>query len=109
MKFAIQNIHFNLPDLARRINYKPIGYTDKGELNSVRPIAGDYPRFHAYILEGKDSVEFSLHLDQKRPVYEGSTAHSGDYDSDIIQEEARRIKEILASAKPPRKNPFAPD
>jgi len=109
MKFSISNPHFNLPDLARRISYKPIGYTERKELNAVRSIAGDYPRFHAYITEEKGMVNFSLHLDQKRPVYEGSTAHNGDYDSEIVQEEAKRIKEILASAKPGKVNPFAPD
>ncbi|OGZ53654.1 MAG: hypothetical protein A3B25_01240 [Candidatus Ryanbacteria bacterium RIFCSPLOWO2_01_FULL_48_26] len=109
MKFTISNTHYNLSDLARRISYKPIGHTEHGELNAVRPLSGDYPRFHAYILEGKGGIEFSLHLDQKRPSYEGSTAHSGDYNSDLIQEEARRIQEVLASAKPVKKNPFFPD
>ncbi len=107
MKFNIAGQHYNLNDLSRRINYKPLGYTDRGELNCVRSISGDYPRFHAYITEGKGTIEFSLHLDQKRPVYEGTTAHSGDYDSDVVKGEAQRIQEILASAKPMRKNPFS--
>ncbi len=106
MKFTISNAHYNLNNLARKINYKPIGYTERGELNAVRPLAGDYPRFHAYIFDGKEGIEFSIHLDQKRPSYEGSTAHSGDYDSELVQEEAKRIQEMLASAAPMKKNPF---
>ena len=109
MKFDIPDPHFNLPDLARRINYKPLGYTEAGELSAVRPLAGDYPRFHTYIIPRQDTLEFRLHLDQKRPSYEGSTAHGGDYESDVVQGEAARIRAVLADAKPAKKNPFFPD
>ena len=54
-----------------------------------------YPRFHLYIKKEKGELVINLHLDQKRPVYKGSTAHSGEYDSPIVQQEAERIKQIL--------------
>ena len=97
----------NINTLVRQLGYKPLGYTDKGELNCVRPLGADYPRFHIYLKEEKASIRFSIHLDQKRPSYEGSTAHSGDYDSDIVKDEARRIQTMLVSATPARKNPFS--
>ena len=108
MVFELKNnARENINTLVRQFGYKPLGYTDKGELNCVRPLGANYPRFHIYIKEGGDSIRFNIHLDQKRPSYEGSTAHSGDYDSDIVKEEAKRIQAMLASAKPAKKNPFS--
>ena len=51
-----------------------------------------YPRFHVYIKESSDSVIFDLHLDQKRPIYEGVTAHSGEYDGEVVEREGARIR-----------------
>ena len=85
----------NLQAIMRRLGYKPIGYSDRGELNCVRPIAGDYPRFHAYIKEEKDKLIFNIHLDQKRPTYGRETAHSGDYESETVREETEYIKQVI--------------
>ena len=79
----------------RRVNYKPFKVTERGELNCVRPIQGDYPRFHIYAKEEGDQIVINLHLDQRKTSYEGSHAHSGDYDSETVREEADRIKNIL--------------
>ena len=38
---------------------------------------------------------FNLHLDQKKPTYEGHVAHSGEYDGELVEEEAERIRRIL--------------
>jgi len=51
---------------------------------------GIYPRFHVYI-NSEDPLILNLHLDQKQASYEGQTAHSGDYDSDLVKQEAQRI------------------
>ena len=61
-----------------------------------------YPRFHIYIEEVKPRTDsqsefgagviFDLHLDQKRPIYEGVTAHSGEYDGEVVEREAERIR-----------------
>lgn len=79
----------------RRIGYNPIDVSDRGELNCVRPIHGDYPRFHIYAREEKSEIVINLHLDQKKPSYAGSHAHAGDYDSETVKEEANRIKSLL--------------
>jgi len=91
MTFKISDLQKNLLGLARDIGYKPIAKTERGELNCVRPLGGAYPRFHLYLKEEGETMVFNLHLDQKRPVYEGVTAHSGDYDSEVVKEEAERI------------------
>ena len=51
-----------------------------------------YPHFHIYIEEEDDRLIFNLHLDQKKPSYAGSSAHSGEYDGELVEKEAERIK-----------------
>ncbi len=95
MIFRVNNFGYNLPAFARKLNYRPLGYTEKGELNCVRPLGADYPRFHIYMIETPEVITLSLHLDQKKVSYEGATAHSGDYESETVKAEAARIKEII--------------
>ena len=96
MTFRFNNLNYNLTDLSRRFGYHVIAETDRGELNCVRPLQGqNYPRFHIYMSETKEIVTLNIHLDQKKPVYDGQTAHSGDYDSEVVKEEMERIKNIL--------------
>lgn len=54
-----------------------------------------YPRFHIYVEEIGDKVSFNLHLDQKRPSYGSTAAHSGEYDSELIKQEVERLKSFL--------------
>ena len=51
--------------------------------------------FHIYLEEDDPDLILNLHLDQKRPSYEGATAHSGEYEGKIIEDEIERIKQIL--------------
>lgn len=57
--------------------------------------SGRYPRFHMYLKEDEDKIEFSLHLDQKKAMYAGQHAHSAEYDGPIVQGEIERLKEML--------------
>ncbi len=73
---------------------------ERGELAFARPLSSagsGYPRFHIYVNMEKFPRETSLnlHLDQKKPVYSGTTAHSGEYDGAIITNEIERLKKIL--------------
>ncbi len=92
MKFSIKRKD-NTTNMMRRIGY----HFKKGDNPSFyRPLdRGDFPRFHIYLKEKDDEIIFNLHLDQKRPVYKGSSAHSGEYDSDVVKKETERIKGIL--------------
>jgi len=54
-----------------------------------------YPRFHLYLKIENGNLIFDLHLDQKRPIYKGTTAHSGEYSGEIVGKEAKRIKQIF--------------
>jgi len=51
-----------------------------------------YPRFHLYVNESGENWVFNLHLDQRATVYEGVTAHAGEYDGEVVEKEAERIR-----------------
>lgn len=95
MKFVVKETKENIVNLSRKLGYRPISRS-KGEFNCVRPLSGrDYPRFHLFIKEEKDELTFNLHLDQKRPSYSGSPAHSGEYEGELVGKERERIKKII--------------
>ena len=98
MEFKIKGpLKDNVYNFSRKIGYHYVGKTQRGEYNLIKPIGGDaFPRFDLYFtLEIAGDIVFRLHLDQKRTIYRGSTAHSGEYDGEILAKEAQRIKELL--------------
>lgn len=97
MTFNIENSGGNLITLIRKIGYY-FQHEDEKTRQSVfsRPLApSGYPRFHLYIKQEEKNLVFNLHLDQKRPIYQGSAAHSGEYDSPLVGQETQRIKQLL--------------
>ncbi len=66
----------------------------KSEFVFVRP-PRDYPRFHLFLKVEDEKLIFNLHLDQKRPIYKGTPAHSGEYEGETVEKEAGRIKVML--------------
>jgi len=36
-----------------------------------------------------------LHLDQKKPSYQGQTKHSGEYEGELVEVEKARILQLL--------------
>lgn len=98
MKFIIKTTE-SLLGLDRKLGYKLLGERNK-EYNFVRPIGDNrYPRFHMYVTAQKGELFFNLHLDQKQPSYEGHTAHSGEYDGELVAREAERIKRIMNATR----------
>ena len=97
MEFQITKPSETAVSIAREIGYRPMGVSADNEYNLVRPLAGrNYPRFHIYVRkDAEGTFYFNLHLDQKQPSYQGSSAHSGEYEGDLIEQEAERIKRIL--------------
>lgn len=77
-------------EVLRRAGYGQVMDRNATEKSwSRRMGSGFYPRFHTYI---KGNV-INLHLDQKQASYEGSSAHSGEYDGPTVEAEALRIVE----------------
>jgi len=69
-----------------------------GQVSYVRRISSlGYPRFHLYINEKRGGLAFNLHFDEKKPSYSGQTAHSGQYEGELVGYELARIKSILLS------------
>ena len=89
----------NIQNVMRRCGYLFIRQ-EQDELSFARPMSSSgsgYPRFHIYakVDDVSREITINLHLDQKKPIYEGVTAHSGEYDGAIVEREAERIKKIM--------------
>ena len=96
MRIIIDDKKRGIINLARELGYRPLDVSAGGEFNLIRPVRGDdYPRFHIYAKEEGGKIVFNLHLDQKKPSYQGSPAHSGEYEGELIEKEAERIKELI--------------
>ena len=100
MDFTINNLQEGVASVARRIGYAIIDVRPNGEYNLVRKFSSNnFPRFHAYTKQSGTNFTFSLHLDQKAPVYGGNShAHNGEYFGPVVEEEADRIKQALVSS-----------
>jgi len=92
MKISFNQKFKQNPDhLIRRCGYGLVRDPRAQEVSYSRRLGGGiYPRFHLYI-NSVDPLVLNLHLDQKQASYEGYSAHSGDYDSDLVKQEAQRI------------------
>lgn len=86
----------NLRTFLRRAGYTEFVDPNTSQASYTRRLSRDYyPRFHLYLKErdGKDIL--NLHLDQKKPSYPGSQAHSGEYDTAVVQREVSRIQGLI--------------
>ena len=93
MKIKLGLIRQNPVTLMRKLGYSPFCGRNSRQTSFVRRLTGGfYPRFHIYL---NDSYIINLHLDAKKPSYSGQKAHSGEYDSKIVKQEATRIKKLL--------------
>ena len=54
-----------------------------------------YPRFHVYIAHMGENAVINLHLDQKRPRYQGANAHNAEYDGEVVEREIKRLKSLI--------------
>lgn len=94
MKFTILGpLRNNIYNLMRDAGYHFLR-EENNEYSFVRPRSG-FPRFHIYAKIKEKDLEINLHLDQKKPVYQGTTAHSGDYDEPVVAREMARIKQAM--------------
>lgn len=100
MQFIIKNnTGQNIDVVMRDLRYHAWGNIMGEQKQFIRPLetGGAYPRFHIYLrynARTKD-IALALHFDQRRTIYEGTTAHQGDYDGEVVEKEAARIKTSL--------------
>lgn len=96
MKINVENkTRDSVTNLMRSLGYK-FQRQERDELSFVKPLTGSFfPRFHLYVRENGENISFTIHLDQKKPMYKGTTAHNADYDGDVVLNEGQRIKEFF--------------
>ncbi|MDD5547807.1 MAG: hypothetical protein PHN74_02865 [Candidatus Pacebacteria bacterium] len=98
MKLILEKINTIPRNLMRDCGYVEIKNPHKDdEISYVRSFDSGrfYPRFHIYLnLLSADRLEVNIHLDMKKPSYEGSSAHSGEYEGELVENESLRIKNI---------------
>ncbi len=101
IEFSKNDFQFISPfQFLRQAGYHALEDRRSQSLSFVRRLGGGfYPRYHIYLQNTDDRVIFNLHLDQKKASYEGQKAHSGEYDGDLVKEEAMRLKSLLKQAQ----------
>lgn len=96
MKLIFENLKDTPLNLLRRLGYAFLKRDERtDEMSFIRKMSGgDYPRFHVFVKPDKEgSVSLTLHLDQKKPSYQGSSSHSGEYqDEGVLKKEAERVE-----------------
>lgn len=107
MKLILEKPNTAGKSFLRACGYLEISNPHKaGEISYARSLDPGrfYPRFHIYIeSEGQKKLALNLHLDAKKPSYEGTAAHSGEYEGEVVEAEAERIKNVFERfrIKPP--------
>lgn len=78
----------------RQLGYGP--HQGRGEPSYVRPMSGGsrYPQFHIYV-QSVSPLAMTLHLDQRAPTYGSQAAHGGEYEGEVVEREAARIRSLL--------------
>ena len=86
----------NPRQLLRRAGYSEFVDPRTRQTSYARRLGGGlYPRFHAYLELLPAGFTVNLHLDQKQASYHGHTAHSGEYDGEVVEAESRRIQQMI--------------
>lgn len=94
MEIRLDNFSESTTHFFRRCGYNFHGGELGGEQSFVRRMGhGDYPRFHAYVKIDGGALLISLHLDHKKPSYDGEHAHNAEYEGELVLEEMYSIKE----------------
>mgnify|MGYP001559137558 FL=1 len=97
MRFVIPKLAITPQYFLRKCGYIEIRNPHKDfEISYARSLDPGrfYPRLHIYIEPDNNGIGISIHLDAKKPSYEGSSAHSGEYDSPLVKEESLRIQNL---------------
>lgn len=90
-----------LPDHARNI-MRRLGYgeqrTRRGQISYVKRTGPErFPRYHAYVEDIDGGMQVNLHVDQKEASYAGTSAHGGEYEGPLVEQEMARIAQFIGS------------
>ncbi len=98
MKFVINKnqISEQPEQFLRRAGYAFLRDRHTGQDSFTRRLGSNfYPRFHIYITHMGGNAVINLHLDQKRPRYQGAKAHNAEYDGEVVEQEITRLKSLI--------------
>ncbi|WKZ25002.1 MAG: hypothetical protein QY321_01040 [Patescibacteria group bacterium] len=96
LKIPNQQLEATPFSILRLAGYSYIQSRRTGQGSFVRSFGvSAYPRFHIYVDENENETVVNLHLDQKQPSYQGSSAHSGEYDGPVVEKEMIRLKKFF--------------
>ena len=96
MKIIIENPSASVANFFRRAGYH-FQKREGEEMAFVRRLTDQpFPRIHLFVRIVDYKFHINFHIDHKAASYEGSSMHSGEYgeDSQLLQEEAERLKTI---------------
>lgn len=86
----------NIETFLRTLAWAQIYDSRRDKYSYVKRLSRDfYPRLHLYVKKYPDNYVFDLHLDQKKASYEGHSAHSGEYEGEIVTKALETIKRAL--------------
>ena len=95
MQFKFKKLTTNIIDLMQKAGYSYRGVYN-GDMNFIKRIGLDeYPHYHIYIKEQENEFIMNMHLDQKKPSYEGAAAHNAEYNGELIEKEMERVKRLI--------------
>ncbi len=96
MRIKIDNFRENTASFFRRIGYVFVR-RENDEMSFIKTLArSGYPRFHIFAHMERDDLIINIHLDQKKETYGSGARHHGEYgDSEILNEEIKRIKSLI--------------
>jgi len=94
MKIRTHPLNITLEQFIKRCGYGEI--RNREGISYVRRLRGyQFPRFHIYL----EKEYINLHLDQKASCYQGVSAHSGEYETEVVKEEGKRIQGFIEKYK----------
>lgn len=94
MKLLLPKPNMNLRMWMRRAGYAEVPGAKGVTSYAKRVHTTPFPRYHCYLEDLGQEWTINLHLDMKAPTYEGSRAHSGEYEGPLIEQEAQRLFRI---------------
>ena len=93
----------------RRAGYILITDRLSGKSSYARPFSQlHYPRFHVYLKHEGDNLIIDLHLDQKKPGYQGQARHNAEYDGEVVTGEIARLQGLVGLPRNVLYNATAP-
>jgi hypothetical protein len=98
MKILFKNTYKMIPkQLLRKAGYREFVDPRTRKTSYVRTLrpGGFYPRFHVYVDLLDQGFQVNLHLDQKQASYRGTSAHAGEYDGPVVEQEATRVQQVI--------------